>query len=511
MRAPTLVAELALAAGVMLFAVVTTPQARFSSFTNGDEPKYIRLMENWWQGHGLQIDDVKEVRALPAGEGSHLLSNLALLAGALRDDLGPVSGEATVEALDTHVIRGRNGSHYQIHPAGLSLLLLPAYAIDRAWFDRGSSRFSDDLFTVNLALLLIYGCVAVAAFRMVTSAAGHTGVAALSVIMLMMSLPIAAFAFQFYPETAAGLIVCAVTGRLLASSRPLGSREAIAIGFSLGFIGWLHIRFLAMSAVALTWLVWTFRHDRRSLAIMFVPFAIVIATMSWYAYHLTGHVVPSAPFAIGIGSGFVWERVPLGLMAMLMDRDYGILAIAPVYVLAIPGLLLLARSRLRDAALVSSLALALIVPSAGQGYWTDGTVPLRHALAVLPLLALPLAAWLLANGTRPPGAVLTVLLFAVSIYAAAAYNLANDKTITTLAEAGVTRWDPIGLPVASRIRFTPISPDAWAMFRVLAVVSIICVWSSIRPTLRSRSESSRAPRLATAASGSPDSPRTATD
>jgi hypothetical protein len=202
-----------------------------------------------------------------------------------------------------------------------------------------------------------------------------------------------------------------------------------------------------------------------------------------YTYHVTGSVVPSALFSLGVGSGFVSARVPAGLVAMLIDRMYGLLALAPVYALGLLGLGVMLRTHLRELAIVGSLALALIVPAAGQGYWTDGTVPLRHALAVLPLAAIPIALWLRAVEQRPFQTGIALLLLAISIRTAVVYNLHNDKTITTMIDASVSGWDlSLLLPLESRIRWSPMSFDAGLSLAAAAAVIAALVHGARRQT-----------------------------
>jgi hypothetical protein len=463
----------------MLFAVVTTPHIRFTIYATGDEPKYIRFAENWWQGNGMPIDQWQAVSLLePEDQRSRLLRNFTFVAPAIREnavslvnDLRTLPDADTwargfnrAESADNHVVRGKNGWHYQIHGPGLSALILPAYIIDRQFFDRGSAMFADDMFTTNLVLLLVYGALAAVLFRLVRAVGVRPVIAATASCAIMLSLPVAAFPFQFYPETTAALITCAVTLKLFKPNERLTERTAILIALALTFLGWLHIRFLVVSGVAIFWLVWRFHADRRAMVSLLVTFALGMSTLCFYAYHVTGSFLPSAPFALGVGSGFVWDRVPVGLMAMLIDRVYGLLPLAPIYFLAIPGLGLMARREPHTLAIVVTIAMALIVPSAGQGYWTDGSIPLRHALAVLPLGAIAIALWLEARGGRPLTAGATVLLLALSIRTAVAYNLQNDKSISTMLDAAFSGWDvSLLFPITHRIRANPLTTDAWQL------------------------------------------------
>lgn len=76
--------------------------------------------------------------------------------------------------------------------------------------------------------------------------------------------------------------------------------------------------------------------------------------------------------------------------------DGWLTACSPVLWLALPGLVLLARERRAEAVTVAAAAVLMLAFNAsyggGIGYWGGGaTVGARHLVAVLPLLALPLA------------------------------------------------------------------------------------------------------------------------
>jgi hypothetical protein len=295
----------------------------------------------------------------------------------------------------------------------------------------------------------------------------------------MLSLPMAAFPFMFYPEVTASVIIVAVAWRAF-TRQPLNRRTAIVIGLGLGYLGWLHIRFLVVAGVALGWVLWCCRPMRRVALLLIGAFALVMASLCAYSYHLTGSLLPSAPFALGVGSGYVGNRVPVGLIAMAIDRMYGLLPLAPFYLLAVPGAGLMAARRPRDLAMIASLALALIIPAAGQGYWTDGSVPWRHALAILPLAAIPIALWLTARGRNAATMAAALVLAAISIRTAAVYNYQNDKAITTLLDGGFSGWDLSLLsPVTGRVRADPMSADAWQMIVVLAALATLFAYGAL--------------------------------
>jgi hypothetical protein len=206
---------------------------------------------------------------------------------------------------------------------------------------------------------------------------------------------------------------------------------------------WLHVRFVVVAFALFLWMLWTYRRNSRSLTLMTVTCGVVAGAFCLYAYHVTGSLLPTAFYDAGSpDAGFRSSRLPIGLLGGLFDRENGLLALAPVYVLAVPGIGLMLRNQRHAAAAVLSLMGALMVTVAGHGYESSGTSPLRYMVAALPLAAVPIAVWVRAMRGRRLALALAATLMLISMQMAAAYNLRNDKTITQTIASGVSGWDP---------------------------------------------------------------------
>jgi hypothetical protein len=99
--------------------------------------------------------------------------------------------------------------------------------------------------------------------------------------------------------------------------------------------------------------------------------------------------LPSAPLA----------AVPAGALGVLFDQEYGIMAYAPVLLLAFVGLagMLRARSHRRLAVVLAAASLVLIaLPASVDPWWSKSMMPGRPVFLLLPLLAVPIA-WLYAQ------------------------------------------------------------------------------------------------------------------
>ncbi len=483
-----LLTEVGLVVAVLAVVLVSSPRIRFSPDTIGDEPKYIRYAENWWQGNGMDVTFVRDVSELPPESRARLGRNLRLLGLEVRREFRRLGADLKLlEDRDNWgrrfnkavyagnwIVKGKYGGFYLMHGPGISFIILPAYLLDRWWFDRGRMRFADDLFATNLVMLTIFAMVTVAVFRML-EAAGSTRPIALAVsAATALSLPLAAFAFPFYPETMAALIVCGVVQKIVRPSA-MSIGAGAAIGLALGWLGWLHVRFLPLSVVALGWFLWTHRANRRAASATLVVYSLVIATLCFYTYHVTGSVIPSALYdAEGGHGGFTAHWVRSGLVGLVFDRQNGLLPLAPLYILGLAGIgIMLARPRIL--AMIVTLMLALFIPVAGHGYQADGTTPLRHVLAVIPLASIPVAALIAACRRRPWLLTVSASILALSVRHAVMYNLNNNKAITATVASTLSGWDTTLLfPLLSRAGQGGFDGRALLAWEILAVALIGC-------------------------------------
>jgi hypothetical protein len=453
----SLLLDVAIAASVAGIVIATSPRIRFSGIPVGDEPKYLRYAENWWQGRGMNMDGVQDASDIPAAkQGPRFLRNFSNLLPALERDVAQLAADASYLGNSKHwghqfnkatyvgnwFVTGKNGGLYQMHQPGVSLVILPAYLIDRWLFDHGRGRFADDLFTVNLLMLLIWTVAAALTARLLEQTTGDRGVAFVVTLAVFASVPLATFAFPFYPETL-GAVLVAFTMRRIIAGEPLSDRAAAVAGGAIGWLVWLHVRFVVLAFALFLWLLWTYRRNNRSLTLLTVTCGAVTGAFCLYAYHVTGSLLPTAFYDAGSpDAGFRSSRLLLGMLGGLFDRENGLFALGPVYLLALPGIGLLLRNHRRTAAAVLSLMGALMVTVAGHGYESSGTSPLRYLVAVLPLAAVPIAVWVRSMRGRPMALAFAAAVMLISVQIAAAYNLQNDKTITQTIASGISGWDP---------------------------------------------------------------------
>ncbi len=337
--------------------------------------------------------------------------------------------------------RDTNGLLYETYGVGFPLLISPAYAL-------GGAK-AVELMMAALAAL----CLALAyrlALRVVPDPWALGGTLAVG-----LSAPMVAYGSAVYPEVAGALVLVATALLALALNERVTRRGAFACFALLGLLPWLGIQLVPAGVVIGSYAARSlFRSRRRTLAVGASEVAFFSAAL--YAginESLYGGVTPysaALPGQSATGAGGVVDHLERAyrLVALFIDRDYGLLRWAPVFGLALVGLAVLYRSR-RDglaravpglragerAATMCALAVgtqllvaAYLAPTM-FGPWFPG----RHLF-----IALPLAVPLLGLGLRRLprlGAALAVVSVAASAWLYVAARLGSHGLVQPRPDA----------------------------------------------------------------------------
>jgi hypothetical protein len=318
-----------------------------------------------------------------------------------------------------HRIEGRLN---EPHGVGFPLLIAPAYAI-------GGAK------AVELFLAAIAALAVALAYRLALRVAPDPWALG-AALAVGLSPPFLAYGSAVYPELAAGAALAGAALLALRLRERITRPDAFACFALLGALPWLGTKFVpagvVIGAVAVR-MLW--RTPRRTLAVG----AVEVSLFSLALYvalneALYGGPTPHAAGATsdggtGAGSPGGYLERSYRLVALFMDREYGLLRWAPVFVLAFAGLWWLwhsHRERLAQAlpgvremelsaslcaaALGAQLLVAAFVAPTMFGFW----FPPRHLLAGLPL-AVPLVALGLRHMPRI-GSLLAVLTVAGSAW-----------------------------------------------------------------------------------------------
>jgi hypothetical protein len=435
-------------------ALMSSPRWRFQSAILGDEPKYLRFDENWYRGQGLDIETFPDIRDLGPSFRPNLLGNIRRTAGAigvvahdLAADVGGVLGRGNVARPPltggNWFIPGRHGGVYQVHSPGFSLLLFPGYLIDRSILMTGTEfhpQFPTDLYATNATVLGLYLAWTLALFSLLRVHTGDSGVSWLVAVVVMTSLPAAAFNYQYYPEVAGGLLFTWLARHVLFD-RGSGRWSAAMCGVAAGFLPWLHLRFGVLTLV-LAGVVALGPADRPGSRRWFWGGLLLpLAVLAVYCYYLTGSVLPWRLYELVPDSpGFDPRRAFTEVWWFALDRAWGLLPHAPVFLFAAAGAAVTWRRNRRAALTIAVAIAALALLSAAHGLTGGMTTPMRLIAAVVPLLGLPLADAIVSFRRSPFVLALFAVLALMSIQNGVSYNRFLVKHDAALAGPSMSGW-----------------------------------------------------------------------
>jgi hypothetical protein len=440
--------------GVVGWAYATTA-IRFDDSLHGDEPKYLRYGEVWYQGQGLDISQLRFAGEQPLDAAPRLLQNLGHLPAAVRDDSRRLVQDLRDFASDPSEFRwnralggdgsflnGIHGGAYQVHSPGVSVILFPGYFLDRYLLN---SRFKDEgrwpaeLFMTNLMMLVTYGICAVVMFRLLRNALGSESLGFVWAAIAMLTLPTAAFAFQLYPEIPSLLIVLAVSNYLFFSSRSR-TMAAVVAGAATGTLAWMHVRFLLV-CVCLVVAALLMKKGKAGWAFAATCGLVVLSVLA-FNYHVTGSWWPSALWEANGRLRFDKLVFILNFLGYQFDADWGLLPHSLMLLLALPGLLVLGRQSLPQAAFVGIVVVTLVATASGHTLFAARTTPDRLVLSVVPLLFWPAGVVVRRFWASRFVRAAVVVLGVMSLQAAVAYNWSHLKAVGAMRDASRSGWAP---------------------------------------------------------------------
>ncbi|HEX7019388.1 MAG TPA: hypothetical protein VF159_05235 [Gemmatimonadaceae bacterium] len=340
----------------------------------------------------------------------------------------------------------RDGRLRPVHDIGMPLLFVPvvrvAYPVARVLADRlpasllRAARLNASLLLrhqISLVMALLTALLARELLLVLTALGGrHPFVWAL---LFALSPPVLSHAFLFFTEIPTALGAFIVFRRLTVAP-VAGWRAAVACGILAGFLWLIHVRNIGLVAGLVLVAAMAVR-ERRISRTMFGAFVAgvlaMLAARTLVTYVIWGTLVTTPHAAIGGANGItaVARETVVRATGLLFDREYGLLAYAPIYVLACPGLVVLWRSaRGITAAAVTLIAcylLPILLPMINVHGWTGGWTPAaRFLVPIVPLLWLGVFA--LATRATSIGRLLATALVVMQI-AIDAYVWQFPKTL----------------------------------------------------------------------------------
>ena len=352
---------------------------------------------------------------ISTNDGSHYALTKALAVdGTTRIDpyvdygaIQPPKGTPTTD--DYRDVSARDGHFYSDRPPGTAFLAVPFY-----WFGELVSRISGrrdldfplryvttlpPLLGAATALALYWLARGLGAGRL--AATLTAGSAALTTLLLK-------YATLLYSHIGGALFVTAALAAILLAERHRGRVWPLALGGAL--LGWSAVteypNLLLIVPVGLyvLWHAWRAPEPHGfawrgplAFALAWALPILILAGYDWIAFGAPWHTSYTYQYY------FDWSRSPLttyvtppltGLRWLLFGPS-GLFVITPALLLALWGLLVLARRTPARALLLLGVTLVVLLPTAlHRTYYGGGSRDTRYLLAIVPALYAPLALWL---------------------------------------------------------------------------------------------------------------------
>jgi hypothetical protein len=346
----------AVAFGAVAWRLTDTPL-----FPGGDEPHYLVITQSLLHDGDLKI------------ENNHRQEEYrAYFNGSLKPD---------------YLALGKDGQIYSIHPVGLPVLAVPAFALGG--------------YHAVVAMLVAMAALAAALlWQWAREITGSVGAATFAWAAAALTAPFLFNSFTVYPEIPAALAVMVAIGwRTGAASAGV----MLCRGAAIGALPWLSTKYAPMAAaVAMVALVRT-GWDRRAMAALLTPIAVAFA--AWFAFFflIWGTMSPSAPY--GLSEPMTLKHLARGAPGLIFDQEYGVVWTAPVLVLAFAGLVQMLRSggaSARRALELTFIFGALLCTIGAFHIWWGGEASAGRPVASgLLLFGIPIASLFASTETRP--------------------------------------------------------------------------------------------------------------
>jgi hypothetical protein len=347
---------------VTLIYLFAAGQAQRQVGPEGDEPHYLMVAESLLRDHDLELErDYTEGRYRAFHE----------------------------QPLEPHYrVRGKHGEIYSLHAIGLSLLVLPAYAL--------GGYTAASFFMAGLGVLLALTVRKLLHDVVPADAAEGTAWA------VALSPPLLAYSGLLFTEVPAALGVA--VGLWLGRRAPvLDVGRLVILGGLLAFLPWLNVRYLVLSVLLALYVFAQRPGVQRGLAVL-APLGLSAVGIALFHFALYGFFDPRRVY--GRRPEFSLQTLREGLPGLLLDQEFGLLVYAPLFCLALVGIGTLWHRDRRLCVVALAMVLAIAGTAGTWHMWRGGfNPPARFLVPIVPVLGLSVGI-ALVRGFSGPAAVL---------------------------------------------------------------------------------------------------------
>jgi hypothetical protein len=277
---------------------------------------------------------------------------------------------------------------YSVCPPGMPFLIAPAYRLGHEW--GGRIRYC-----VSIFMMMLVTGVVLLTFDLVLRRSGSHIMASVIALAVALSGPLLFYTVEIYPDVPGAFFVLLAVwlfDRLDGASRKSEYVLLVMLGLVVGFLPWLHARFLPFSMIIGVFTLFRlFKIGDRPYLKMFslglACLSLVAPLMLYYVklygvpYPVSTH--PPMSLKVGLTSGWI---------GLWLDRNNGILWYTPAAVFSIAGMwMMLKRGSLSDRMVVVMILGSWLLLGTFSDWRAGLCPPMRYWLPVFPLLAISVA------------------------------------------------------------------------------------------------------------------------
>lgn len=370
--------------GILAWRLIGTPL-----FPGGDEPHYLVITQSLLRDGDLRIEDNHE-----RGEYRAYFNR----------QLNP-----------HYLTRGVDGQIYSVHPVGLPVLAMPAFAV-------GGYR------GVVAMVVLMAAAASMLLWQWARETTGSASAATFAWAALALTAPYLFNSFTVYPEIPGALaVMVALAWRTNVTTVP----SMFVRGVAIGALPWLSTKYAPMAAAITMVLLLRTGWNLRAVAALLGP--VVIALAGWFAFFfwIWGTLSPSAPY--GSSEPMTMQSLSHGAPGLFFDQEYGVVAQAPILIVGFLGLIQMLRSggagARRAIELMVVLGALVVTVGAFHIWWGGSAMAGRPLTSGVLLLGLPIASLFASTSAQPSARAGCHLLLATSIAIACTLAAAENGNL----------------------------------------------------------------------------------
>ena len=268
------------------------------------------------------------------------------------------------------------------HNPGLSLLVIPGFGLG-------------GLAGTQVQLMVLGAATMALAFVLADRLTGRRVLSWFATLGVGLSATAFIYPTEVYPEFP-GALALVLSLLVVTRERTLGVADGLLLATLLTVMCWLGIKYAPLALLVAGYFLLKSGRDGR-IALLATG-AATAGFYAWFHLHLFGSLTPYSVNAVYAGwnsaeilGGHVeWGERYYRLWGLFIDRRFGIGRWAPLLLVAVPGLALLAMAkpacRLVMGLIIAQMLMATFVAITMMGWWFPG----RTLLTVLPLFVAPI-------------------------------------------------------------------------------------------------------------------------